>query len=79
MAKQQMFNCTNRLWELTQQGGIPFVQAQIIARQETGTQAERPRLRRYAGGIDINSLRMDELLSSGDWHTDRDRSGSALS
>ncbi len=36
MAKrQQMFNYTNRLRELTQ-GGIPFVQAQILARQETG-------------------------------------------
>jgi hypothetical protein len=36
MAKrQQMFNYTNRLYELTQ-GGIPFVQAQILARQETG-------------------------------------------
>lgn len=36
MAKrQQMFNYTNRLRELTQ-GGIPFLQAQLIARQETG-------------------------------------------
>jgi hypothetical protein len=36
MAKrQQMFNYTNRLYELTQ-GGIPFLQAQILARQETG-------------------------------------------
>jgi hypothetical protein len=36
MAKQQqMFNYTNRLRELVQ-GGIPFVQAQILARQETG-------------------------------------------
>ncbi len=36
MAKrQQMFNYTNRLHELTQ-GGIPFLQAQLLARQETG-------------------------------------------
>jgi hypothetical protein len=36
MAKrQQMYNYTNRLYELTQ-GGIPFIQAQILARQETG-------------------------------------------
>lgn len=34
--QQQMFNYQNRLWVLTQQGGIPLIQAQIIARQETG-------------------------------------------
>ncbi len=36
MAKrQQMFAYTNRLRELTQ-GGVPFIQAEIIAKQETG-------------------------------------------
>ena len=36
MAKrQQMFAYTNRLRELTQ-GGVPYIQAELIAKQETG-------------------------------------------
>jgi hypothetical protein len=34
--RQQMFNYQNRLWELTQQGGMPLIQAQVIAKQDTG-------------------------------------------
>jgi hypothetical protein len=33
--RQQMFAYTNRLRELTQ-GGVPYIQAEILAKQETG-------------------------------------------